>query len=68
MSICGDSYIPDIRKPKGTRPIGRRGYMHRDFIKEHHPIRFNDLCLSGELRTDPADLHKRGKTQSRHDG
>ncbi len=25
--------------------------MHRDYIKEHTPIRFKDLCLSGELWT-----------------
>ena len=48
---CGDYYIPDIRLPKETRPIGRWGRMHRDYIKEHNPIRFNDLCLSGEVWT-----------------
>ena len=48
---CGDFYIPDIRLPEETRPIGRWGRMHRDYIKEHNPIRFNDLCLSGELWT-----------------
>lgn len=31
---CGDYYIPDIRLPKETRPIGRWGRMHRDYIKE----------------------------------
>ena len=34
---CGDYYIPDIRLPKETRPIGRWGRMHRDYIKEHNP-------------------------------
>ena len=34
---CGDYYIPDIRLPKETRPIGRGGRMHRDYIKEHNP-------------------------------
>ena len=28
---CGDYYIPDIRLPKETRPIGRWGRMHRDY-------------------------------------
>ena len=55
---CGDYYIPDIRLPKETRPIGRWGRMHRDYIKEHNPIRFNDLCLSGELWTYLADLNE----------
>ena len=42
---CGDYYIPDIRLPKETRPIGRWGRMHRDYIKEHNPIRFNRFSL-----------------------
>ena len=60
---CGDYYIPDIRLPEETRPIGRWGRMHRDYIKEHNPIRFNDLCLSGELWSYLADLNE--QTQSR---
>ena len=40
---CGDYYIPDIHLPEENRPIGRWGRMHREYIKEHNPIRFNDL-------------------------
>ena len=60
---CGDYYIPDIRLPEETRPIGRWGRMHRDYIKEHYPILFNDLCLTGELWTYLADWNE--QTQSR---
>ena len=55
---CGDYYIPDICLPEENRPIGRWGRMHRDYIKEHNPIRFNDLCLSGDLWTYLADLNE----------
>ena len=55
---CGDYYIPDIRLPEENRPIGRWGRMHRDYIKAHNPIRFNDLCLSGELWRYLADLNE----------
>ena len=58
---CGDYYIPDIRLPEESRPIGRWGRMHRDYIKEHNPIRFNDLCLSGELWTYLADLNEQAQ-------
>ncbi len=60
---CGDYYIPDIRLPEENRAIGRWGRMHRDCLKEHHPIRFNALCLSGELWTYLADLNE--QTQNR---
>lgn len=60
---CGDYYIPDIRLPEENRPIGRWGRMHRDYIKEHNPIRFNDLCLSGELWTHLADLNEQAQSR-----
>lgn len=37
--------------------------MHRDYIKEHNPIRFNDLCLSGELWTYLADLNEQAQSR-----
>ena len=60
---CVDCYIPDICLPKETRPIGRWGRMHRDYIKEHNPVRFNDLCLSGELWTYLADLNEQAQNR-----
>ena len=60
---CGDYYIPDIRLPEENRPIGRWGRMYRDNIKEHNPIRFNDLCLSGELWTYLDDLNEQAQSR-----
>ena len=60
---CGDYYIPDLHLPEENRPIGRWGRMHRDYIKEHNPIRFNDLCLSGELWTYLADLNEQAQSR-----
>ena len=60
---CGNYYIPDIRLPEENRPIGRWGRMHRDYIKEHNPIRFNDLCLCGELWTYLDDLNEQAQTR-----
>ena len=60
---CGDYYIPDIRLPEKNRSIGRWGRMHRDYIKQYSPIRFNDLCLSGELWTYLADLNEQAQNR-----
>ena len=60
---CGDYYITDIRLPEENRPIGCLGRMHRDYNKEHNPIRFNDLCLSGELWTYLADLNEQAQSR-----
>lgn len=59
---CGDYYIPDIRLPEENRPIGRWGRMHRDYIKENNLIRFNNLCLSGDLWTYLADLNEQAQS------
>ena len=58
---CGDYYIPDIRLPEEDRPIGRWGRMHREYLKEHRPIRFSDLVLSGQLWTYLADLNEQAQ-------
>ena len=60
---CGDYYIPDIRLPEESRPIGRWGRMHRDYIKEHRPILFNDLCLKGNLWTYLADFNEQAQNR-----
>lgn len=60
---CGDYYIPDIKLPEETRPIGRFGRMHREYLREHNPIRFDDLCLSGELWTYLADLNEQAQSR-----
>ena len=37
--------------------------MHRDYIKEHNPIRFNALCLNGELWSYLADLNEQAQSR-----
>ena len=36
----GDYYIPDLTVPEESRPIGRWGRMHREYLKEHKPIQY----------------------------
>ena len=57
----GDYFIPDLKLPEETRPIGKWGRMHRDYLKEHHPIQFNNLVLSGSLWTYLADLNEQAQ-------
>lgn len=60
---CGDYYIPDIRLSEEIRPIGRFGRMHREYLREHNPIRFDDLCLTGEMWTYLADLNEQAQSR-----
>ena len=57
----GDYFIPDLKLPEENRPIGKWGRMHRDYLREHHPIQFNSLALSGNLWTYLADLNEQAQ-------
>ena len=59
----GDYSIPDLELPQESRPIGRWGRVRREYLREHKPIQYNCLLLSGKLRTYLADLNE--QTQDR---
>ena len=59
--LVGDYYIPDLKLPHEERPIGKYGRMHREYLKEHSPMRFNDLVLEGQLWTYLADLNEQAQ-------
>ena len=61
----GDYFIPDLKLIEETRPIGKWGRMHREYLKEHHPIQYTNLVLSCKLWTYLADLNE--QTQERLD-
>ncbi len=57
----GDYFIPDLMLPEESRPIGKWGRMHREYLKEHKPIQYNCLLLSGKLWTHLADLNEQAQ-------
>ena len=60
--LIGDYYIPVLTlSSEEQRPIGKWGRMHRDYLKEHRPILFNDLVLSDRLWTYLADLNEQAR-------
>ena len=57
-TLVGDYYIPDLKLPEESRPIGLWGRMHKTFLQEHRPGQYNALLLSGKLWTYLADLNE----------
>ena len=55
---AGDYFIPDLELPQESRPLGKWGRMHRDYLREYKPIQYNCLLLSGELWSYLADLNE----------
>lgn len=57
----GDYFMPDLTLPEESRSIGKWGRMHREYLREHKPIQYNCLLLSGELWTYLADLNQQAQ-------
>jgi hypothetical protein len=47
----GDYLIPDIvlSEPPEAPPLGRYGMMHKEYLREHRPVLYASLLLSGRL-------------------
>ena len=59
----GDYYIPNLKLPSEERPIGKYGRMHRDYLREHNPVMFDDLVVTGRLWTYLADLNEQAESR-----
>ena len=57
----GDYYIPNLTIKKEERSIGKWGRMHREFLREHHPIQFSQMVLSDTLFTYLAHLNEQAQ-------
>ena len=60
-TLVGDYYIPDLKLPEESRPIGRYGRLHREYLKQEHPARYSSLILTGKLWTYLADLSEQAE-------
>ena len=63
--LVNDHYLPNLTVvgPTEQHPTGRWGRLHKRYLKEHHPIRDNQLLLSGELGGYLAKLDKQAEEQ-----
>ena len=64
-TLVNDHYLPNLTAaaPAEQHPTGRWGRLHKRYLKEHHPIRYNQLLLSGELGSYLAKLDKQAEEQ-----
>ena len=64
-TLVNDHYLPNLTvvAPTEQHPTGRWGRLHKRYLKEHHPIRYNQLLLSGVLGSYLAKLDKQVEEQ-----
>ena len=49
-TLCGDYYLPNLVLNEEEEPTyGKSGMLRKQFLKEHRPIRYQNLLLSGKL-------------------
>ena len=63
-TLHGDYYFPDLTAPEAdSKPIGKWGRMHRDYLKEHRPGMYTRLLLSGKLYQTLAELNEQAQAR-----
>ena len=64
-TLVNDHYLPNLTAaaPAEQHPTGRWGRLHKMYLKEQHPIQYNQLLLSGELGGYLAKLDKQAEEQ-----
>ena len=63
-TLVNDHYLPNLTAATpAEHPTGRWGRLHKKYLKEQHPIRYNQLLLSGELGGYLAKLDKQAEEQ-----
>ena len=50
-----------MKLPEENRTIGRYGQLHREYLKQEHPVRYSSLILTGKLWTYLADLNEQAE-------
>ena len=56
--LKGEYYLSVLELPEENRPIGRWGRLHKAYLKNHRPILYQSLLLSGKLYTVLVDLNE----------
>ena len=64
-TLVNDHYLPNLTAAALTEqhPTGRWGRLHKRYLEEHHPVRYNQLVLSGKLGSYLATMDKQANEQ-----
>ena len=63
-TLVNDHYLPNLTAAApAEHPTGRWGRLHKRYLEEHHPVRYNQLVLSGKLGSYLATMDKQANEQ-----
>ena len=62
--LQGNYYVPClVLDEAGTSPIGMWGRKHQQYLKEHRPVLYFGLVLSGKLHSCLADIDTQARNK-----
>ena len=63
-TLVNDHYLPNLTAAApAEHPTGRWGRLHKRYLEEHHPVRYNQLVLSSKLGSYLATMDKQANEQ-----
>ena len=63
-TLVNNHYLPNLTATApAEHPTGRWGRLHKTYLKEQHPVQYNQLLLSGVLSSYLAKLDKQAEEQ-----
>ena len=56
---CGNYFLPNLTiEDQEIQPLGKYGRMRKRYLKEHRPVLYTNLLLSGELFPHLTEIDK----------
>ena len=55
----GDYYLPNLTiEDQETQPIGKYGRMRKRYLKDHRPVMYSNMLLTGKLFSHLSEIDK----------
>ena len=62
-STIGDYQLPNLTLSQPKIPLGKYGRMRRNYLKQHHPVLYNSMLLTGKLHPHLLEVEQAAENQ-----
>ena len=64
-STVGDYQLPNLTLNQPRKPLGKYGRLRRTYLKEHRPVLYHTMLLSGSLYPHLIELEQTAESRMR---
>ena len=61
----GDYLLPNLTLNQPRKPLGKYGRLRRTYLKEHRPVLYNSMLLSGTLHPHLLEVEQTAESRMR---